>query len=121
MFNIADPEALTLAEIGAAIACHMDFKGGFHLIDNDDYPPTVGSTPWSVPAPFTLDMTAALALGYNPVAAYREAVGEMCKWLVELSPADWRSAFPVLASYPNEQFDYAAEDVFLRGISSKRD
>ena len=121
VFNIADPEALTLAEIGVAIARHMDFKGGFHLIDNDEYPPTAGSTPWSVPAPFTLDMTAAQAFGYKPVAAYREAVGEMCKWLVKLSPVDWRSAFPVLASYPNEQFDYAAEDVFLRGISSKGD
>jgi hypothetical protein len=113
---------LTVAEIGAAIARHLDFKGRFHLIDNDDYPPTVGATPWSVPAPFTLDMSAALAFGYQPVTAYEDAVGAMCNWLAALAPQDWRAAFPVLASYSNEQFDYVAEDVFFSkpGISERR-
>lgn len=121
VFNTADPESLTLVQIGAAIARQMHFKGRFHLIDNDEYPPTSGSTPWSVPAPFTLDMTAALAFGYQPVTAYEEAVGAVCKWLVESSPKDWRAAFPDLASYPNDQFDYEAEDVFLSSLSSQKD
>jgi nucleoside-diphosphate-sugar epimerase len=101
IFNIADPEALTLQRIGAAIARHMRFKGRFHLIDSDDCPPSVGATPWSVPAPFMLDMSAALAFGYRPVAAYEDAVGAICKWLAELNPQDWRAAFPGLAAYPN--------------------
>jgi nucleoside-diphosphate-sugar epimerase len=121
VFNIADPEALTLAKIGAAIARHLDYKGSFHLVDNDDYPPKIGATPWSVPAPFTLDMSAALAFGYRPVTEYEHAVGAMCKWLVELSPNDWRGVFPGLAGYPYEQFDYAAEDVFLKNHISEKD
>lgn len=121
VFNIADPAALTLAQIGAAIGRHMGFKGRFHLIDNDEYPPTVGATPWSVPAPFMLDMSAALAFGYRPVTAYEEAVGAMCKWLADLSPKDWRAAFPGLAAYSNGQFDYAAEDVFFHSLSGTGD
>jgi nucleoside-diphosphate-sugar epimerase len=117
VFNIADSQSLTVAEIGAAIARHLDFRGRFHLIDNDDYPPAVGATPWSVPAPFTLDMSAALAFGYQPVTAYEEAVGGVCRWLATLTPQDWRTAFPVLASYSNEQFDYAAEDVFFQNLT----
>ncbi len=117
VFNIADPEALTLAQIGAAIARHLDFKGRFHLIDNDDYPPTVGATPWSVPKPFTLDMSAALAFGYRPVTRYDDAVVSICDWLAALAPHDWRAAFPVLASYSNEPFDYAAEDVFFQNLT----
>jgi nucleoside-diphosphate-sugar epimerase len=121
IFNIADPEALTLAQIGAAVARHMNFKGSFHLIDNDEYPPKIGATPWSVPAPFTLDMSAALAFGYRPVTGYVDAVGAVCKWLVELSPMDWRAAFPGLAAYTNDQFDYAAEDVFFKNQSAAKD
>ena len=117
VFNVADPEAITLAKIGASIARHLDFKGRFHLIDSDSYPPKIGATPWSVPAPFTLDMSAALEFGYRPVTNYDVAVGAMCKWLVDLRPKDWRAAFPVLASYPYEQFDYAAEDKFLKELN----
>jgi nucleoside-diphosphate-sugar epimerase len=120
VFNIADPQALTVAEIGAAIAGWAGFKGRFHLIDNDDYPTTVGATPWSVPAPFTLDMSAALAFGYQPVASYESAVGAVCNWLIEAAPQDWRAAFPILASYPNSQFDYAAEDVFFHNFSAAK-
>jgi nucleoside-diphosphate-sugar epimerase len=121
VFNIADPEALTLAQIGAVIARCLDFKGKLHLIDNDKYPVTLGATPWSVPAPFTLNMSAAMAFGYQPVTGYAEGVGAMCKWLVELSPKDWRAAFPGLAAYPNDQFDYAAEDVFFKSQFAAKD
>jgi hypothetical protein len=41
----------------------------------------------------------------------------MCNWLAALAPQDWRAAFPVLASYSNEQFDYVAEDVFFQNLA----
>jgi nucleoside-diphosphate-sugar epimerase len=120
IFNIADPEALTLRQIGAVIARHVDFKGRFHLIDNDD-PPSVGATPWSTPSPFTLDMSAALAFGYVPVRTYAEGGGAMCNWLAELYPKDWRAAFPGLAAHSGDLFDYAAEDVFLKAHSTAKE
>jgi nucleoside-diphosphate-sugar epimerase len=120
VLNIVDPQSLTVERIGAAIARHLGFKGPFHLID-DEYPPKIGATPWSVPAPFTLDMSAALAFGYQPVTAYEAAVGAMCAWLAELAPDDWRAAFPGLAAYKNDQFDYAAEDVFFKSRSAAKD
>jgi nucleoside-diphosphate-sugar epimerase len=121
VLNIADPQALTVTEIGTAIARCAGFKGRFHLIDNDEYPPSIGATPWSVPAPFTLDMSAALALGYQPVASYESAVGAVCRWLAEAAPQNWRAAFPILASYPNDQFDYSAEDVLFHNFSAGKD
>jgi nucleoside-diphosphate-sugar epimerase len=121
IFNIADPQPLSVLQIGMAIAQHMGFKGRFHLIDRDDCPPTVGATPWSTPAPFTLDMSAALEFGYLPVTDYRKAVGAMCRWLAELSPKDWRAAFPGLGAYPGDLFDYAAEDMFLMAQSSAKE
>jgi hypothetical protein len=121
IFNIADPKILSVAKIGAAIAHHMNLKGRFQLIDNDEYPPKIGATPWSDPAPFRLNTNAALAFCYQPVTGYERAIGAMCKWLVELSPKDWRAAFPVLASYVNDQFDYAAEDVFLQRMCAAKE
>jgi nucleoside-diphosphate-sugar epimerase len=120
VFNIADPQALSVAQTGAAIGRHLDFKSRFHLIDNDAYPLSVGATPWSMPAPFTLDMGAALAFGYQPVTTYQNAVGAMSEWLVETSPRDWREAFPILASCSNDQFDYSAEDVFFQSHSDAK-
>jgi hypothetical protein len=29
------------------------------------------------------------------------------------APSNWREAFPILASYSREHFDYAAEEAFL--------
>jgi nucleoside-diphosphate-sugar epimerase len=114
ILNIADPSALSVAEIGAALAAHLDYRGAFLALDDKDYPPRLGATPWSVPAPFTLDVSAAAALGYKPVATYRRASKETCDWLTRAAPRNWREAFPVLASYPQEHFDYAAEDSFLQ-------
>lgn len=115
ILNAADPHAPTVAEIGAAIGGHVGYSGKFCPIGGvaDDLPPRVGFTPWSTPLPFTLDLRAAAAFGYQAVASYAEAVGETCRWLVKQNPADWRERFPVLASYVHDQFDYAAEDEFL--------
>ena len=35
------------------------------------------------------------------------------EWLAKQNPSDWCSAFPQLAAYPWDLFDYEAEDRFL--------
>jgi nucleoside-diphosphate-sugar epimerase len=110
ILNIADPEVLTVAEIGASIAGHLGWRGLFRLIDDDTYPPHVGTSPWSVPAPFVLDVSKACALGYQPVADYKTASAATCAWLRHADLEEWRTRFPVLAAYPRDLFDYEKED-----------
>ena len=119
ILNIADPEALPVKEIAAAIASHCGFSGRFAMLpDIDSYPPPVGATPWSVQHPFVLDMTAATALGYRAETSYAATVGPICDWLIQATAGkDWRALFPVLASYPFDLFDYQTEDAMLRKIS----
>jgi nucleoside-diphosphate-sugar epimerase len=110
ILNIADPEALSVIEIGAAIAAHMGYEGQFIRLTADIVPPKIGRTPWSVPRPFVLDNGAALALGYAPVTGYAQAVAATCDELAQPSDDDWQSRFPILASYPYNLFDYENEE-----------
>jgi nucleoside-diphosphate-sugar epimerase len=114
ILNAADPSAPTVTEIGRAIAKHLDYHGTFLPVDDDSYPPTIGANPWSVPRPFVVDTSAAAALGYVPRGAYADTIGPACDWLVRVAPTDWRKAFPVLANYAVDHFDYEAEDAYLR-------
>jgi len=109
-----------VAEIAATIASHLDYRGTFVPVNDNTYPPAVGSTPWSVPAPFTLDTSASLALGYRPVSTYEEASKEACDWLVKAAPSDWHEAFPVLAGYSRNLFDYAGEDAYFQCSAATR-
>lgn len=115
ILNSADPEALTVAEIGAAIAAHMKYERSILPLDigNDNGHDGIGDTPWSAPRPFVLNTAATDALGYRPATTYESAVGEVCDWLVANHGRDWRADFPVLAGYPVDLFDYAAEDEYL--------
>lgn len=114
VLNIADPTAPSVAEIAALIAQHLAYQGAFVNGTDDDYPPIIGATPWSVPRPYIVDTQAALNLGYVPATGYADAVAGICSWLVETAhEGDWRERFPVLARYPRDLFDYAAEDEFL--------
>jgi len=113
ILNAADPSVLSVAEIAATIATHLNYGGAFVPVNDNTYPPVIGSTPWSVPAPFTLDTSASLALGYRPVLTYEEASQAACDWLVKAAPSDWREAFPVLAGYSRDLFDYAGEDAYF--------
>jgi len=111
VLNIADPEALSVARIGQAIAHAMNYKGAFKPLTNSAYPAAIGRTPWSVPRPFVLDTRAAQAIGYAPITTYNQTVAGICEDLVRrVGREDWRTAFPVLAAYGYEHFDYQAED-----------
>jgi nucleoside-diphosphate-sugar epimerase len=115
ILNIADPMALSVAEIAAAIGLCFDWSGQLvALPDQDSYPPAVGRTPWSVQRPFVLDIAAATSLGYRPQTTYAETVAPICSWLVQAAAGkDWRVVVPVLAAYPYELFDYQLEDALL--------
>jgi nucleoside-diphosphate-sugar epimerase len=45
ILNAADPAAMTVAEIAAAIATHLDFRGEFLPVNDNSYPPTIGASP----------------------------------------------------------------------------
>ena len=113
ILNVADFNSPSVAEIGSAISANLDYKGKFVLVNDSSYPTTIGGTPWSVPAPFTLDNSAAIALGYEPLT-YADSVQRTCDWLVQTSTSgDWQKRFPVLAGYPEDLFGYAAEDKYF--------
>jgi len=115
ILNIADPDTPTVAEIAAFIARHLDYEGRIVGVDDPAYPPLIGRTPWSLPRPFVVDCQAARRLGYSPATTYADAVNATCDWLVgDTANGNWKERYPVLASYPRNQFDYAAEDAFFR-------
>jgi nucleoside-diphosphate-sugar epimerase len=114
VLNIGDPDPPSVAEIGHFIAHALDYRGRLIGLKDSHYPPPVGATPWSCPRPFLISSQAALEIGYKPVASYADAVPETCRWLVGIADkAPWPELFPVLAQYPRNLFDYAAEDAFL--------
>lgn len=109
ILNIADPDALTVAEIGSLIAARMGYTGRIVALTSD----AIGLSPWSIPWPFVLATQAAVALGYTPRTTYREAVGPISDWLSGQDVDAWEAAFAVLAAYPWPLFDYASEDRML--------
>jgi len=115
ILNIADPMALSVAEIAAAIGSCFDWSGQLvALPDEDSYPPSLGWTPWSVQRPFVLETGAATSLGYRPVTTYQETAESICDWLARTAVGkDWRALFPEFAAYPCDFFDYQHEDAML--------
>jgi nucleoside-diphosphate-sugar epimerase len=110
VLNAADPEALTVAEIGQVILDGMGSSARLTLFSG---PPKgfVGRTPWSVERPLVADMSAALALGYRPVTDYRASAKTTCEALVAAARGlHWREAFPGLAPYPDGFFEPESAD-----------
>lgn len=66
-----------------------------------------------MPLPFTQSNEKALKLGIGAFDDYATSVAPAVDWLVRVQSRDWRRAFPTLAAYPWDLFDYAAEDVAL--------
>ena len=104
VLNAADPQALSVAEIGRTIAAIYGVELDLVLLDGAPKK-RVGATPWSGPSPLIADMSRAEALGYRPVATYQQSVGAACKSAEALAAAGVPFA-PYLAT----MFDYAAED-----------
>ncbi|WP_369198555.1 NAD-dependent epimerase/dehydratase family protein [Streptomyces djakartensis] len=115
VLNACDPQAPTVAEIGAAVDAVMGARTETVAPAGPAPSPSVGRTPWSVPHPVVCDMSAAQReLGYRPVVSYAESLPETVEWLTgRLSGRDWREAFPLLARAYPELCDYAAEDAWF--------
>lgn len=120
IMNAADAVPPTVMDIGTAIADRLDYGGVILPIDNGDDRGSVdvGWSPWSVARPFVLSTAAAAALRPIPQTTYADAVSPAVDWLARTSPGDWKRQFPVLASYPRELFDYAAEDAYLLRVGT---
>ncbi len=110
--NAGDPEALTVAEIGRAIATAYGAELDITLLPG---PPNgrLGANPWAIAHPIVLDMSAARAVGYRPLVHYEDAIGEACRSAEALAQAG--VAFP---AYIDRLFDYAAEDAFFAGSTA---
>jgi nucleoside-diphosphate-sugar epimerase len=112
ILNVGDTHCVTTREIGQALA---DALGrAMRFVDGGDaYPSVMGASPWSIPAPFMIDSSAAMALGYQP-KSYADCVGPMVQWLSDIHAiGDWQHRFPGFASEAGDQFNYAAEDAYL--------
>jgi nucleoside-diphosphate-sugar epimerase len=107
VLNAADPEALSVAQIGRIIAGVYGVELDLVLLAGAPKD-GVGGTPWSAPLPLVADMSRAEALGYRPVATYQQSVASAC------SSAEALAADGVpFAPYLMKMFDYAAEDARL--------
>ena len=110
IFNIADPDAPSVAEIGSVIAARLTRPIAFRRLAGAPRN-HVGETPWCVPRPYIIDSGAALAAGFRHDGDYAAQVAPTIEWLVTTAgDGDWRQRFPVLARYGFDPFDNAAED-----------
>jgi nucleoside-diphosphate-sugar epimerase len=115
ILNCGDIDPPNVAEISETVDQLTGWDTERVLVDAGPPSPSVGSHPWAVPRPVVSDMALARdELGYAQVASYAEALAGTVPWAIEAAEGrDWREVFPTLARYPEEQFDYEAEDAFL--------
>ena len=112
VFNLADATSPNVIEIGQAIARTLDIP--VELVPFSGPPErNVGRTPWAVARPFTVDGSKAARAGQLARITYGVEAEEAVRWLVDNPPIDWGTAFPQLAAYPWDLFDYEAEDRFF--------
>ena len=107
VLHAADPEVLTVSQIGRAIALAMD--ADLELVPFEGPPQAgVGGHPWGVASPIVLDMRRAQALGYRPAGGYVDLVGPACR-----SAEIAARAGVAFAPYLLTMFDYGAEDAWF--------
>jgi nucleoside-diphosphate-sugar epimerase len=78
ILNIADPDPLTAIEIVEAIGAAIGWEG--RIVGLDDGAPG-GEHPWSAVHPIVLDTTAAIELGYRPIAPGRALLAAEASWV----------------------------------------
>ncbi|MFE9833104.1 NAD-dependent epimerase/dehydratase family protein [Streptomyces halstedii] len=116
VLNAGDPQAPTVAEMGAAVDSVLGRETETVLVAGPPPDEHVGATPWTSPHPVVYDMAAAgRELGYRPVTGYTESLPGTVEWIVsELRGREWTRAFPLMArAYGDALFDYAAEDAWF--------
>ncbi|MGH9115268.1 MAG: NAD-dependent epimerase/dehydratase family protein [Acidimicrobiales bacterium] len=115
VLNCGDANPPTVARISEIVDALMGWATERVLVSGPPPAPGVGDHPWAVPRPVVADMARASAeLGYRDVANYQEALAPTLAWAREaVSERDWREIFPTMAGYPDDPFDYAAEDAYL--------
>lgn len=114
--NHGDPEPPSVREIVPLVAATVGHRLEVVTFAGPSPGDGVGESPWAVPLPFVVDMSAAAGLGYRPVTGYPAAVVDTCGWLGEAldSAPTWEEAFPKMAELYGPHFaDYAAEDAWL--------
>ena len=113
-FNVADPVAPSVAQIGAAIAEAMGRK--LNLIAVDDLPDHlshIGFSPWSGEHPMRLSTARARALGWDGGPTYESQLPAYCAWMAQHA-VTWVEDFPAFQAYGHDPFDYIGEDIALR-------
>ena len=108
VYNIGDQTGSDVRTVGETIAAVMGREVLFVDAGGEGL---VGRTPWSVPRPFLIDSAKAMVDGYTPAATYSPQAA--VQWLADHASGGWRAAFPQLAAYPYDLFDYDAEDRFF--------
>lgn len=115
VLNVADPTPLRVREIAAAISHAISMELNLVPFEGKPAAPSfIGSTPWSTERAFVLNTSRAKALGWDGGGEYKEQVGEVSRWLIDVAQRDdWKKHFTHFAAYEYDPFDYAAEDAWL--------
>lgn len=113
--NIADKVPLSVMEIGTALAQELRYAGKLLPLAINSNEAAVGMSPWSIPTDLILDTRKAeQLLGNIQLQVYENGLSAYCNWLKDITRhTAWKRAFPILATYPSEQFHYQAEDHYL--------
>lgn len=115
VFNVQDADSPSVLEIGRAIEYVAEQQ--VELVEIEGYPDAgVGRTPWSVPFDFVTTDQKLRDAGFAGGLPYQDDVANSVGYLARLAPDDWRAAFPQLAAYPWDLFDYDAEDRFFASL-----
>ena len=106
--NVADADSPTVAEIGKTIMDVLDINAELVLLSDKTFPPTEGTTPWSVRYPFICNSVI------ETNSTYAQSVPAAIHWLVDATRScDWQVLLPQLAGYPRDHFDYRNDDKAL--------
>ncbi len=113
ILNVADPTILTVTQIAGALQDATDLQINMHPFAEKPAG-HIGSSPWSVPRPYTIDCSAAKALGWDGGQEYAVAVKDLSKWLLGFrGNPNWKEQFKGFTNYKEDPFDYNAEDLWL--------